>query len=335
MCCKLQCNTALMEAIKVVFSCRRAIVGGYEIPEGLPYPQDETFCLHAPGFLGSTPVVRLFAKCVTCAAKIAPTIDMNSIRRRPNLGDFIIPKGATRFFLDAMAHYTFILQTSNPSVVPHLLNTEPDFLPSLLDFITLQLVRHDPEGPFSEVVTHLALSLLHGICTMPAPTMFSSCLATVYAAVRANSGLMHLMTNPSLVPETHSHQWRKVTRCLVDAMESVDSLITRAVRQNCGNYDCNAWADIGESSKPGATKLFWCVRSKRIKYCSKECQKADWKWHKMFCCADTMPMPENVGLGTKWASDSGLWAGAPSNKAARGVDLAGLDKLIEEYSELN
>ncbi|KAJ3315206.1 hypothetical protein HDU93_004659 [Gonapodya sp. JEL0774] len=247
---------------------------------------------------------------------------------------FIIPKGATRFFSDAMVHYTLILQTiiaSNPSVVPYLLNTEPDFLPSLLDFITLQLVRHDPEGPFSEVVTHLALSLPNGICTMPAPTMFSSCLVTVYEAVRANSGLMH-MTNPSLVPKAHSHQWRRVTHCLVDGMESVDSLIIRAVRQNCGNCDCSAWADIGESSEPGATNLFWCVRCKRIKYCSKECQKADWKWHKMFCGADTMPMPENVGLGTKWASDSCLWAGAPSNN---GVDLAGLDKLIEEYSELN
>ena len=34
---------------------------------------------------------------------------------------------------------------------------------------------------------------------------------------------------------------------------------------------------------PGQTKLFHCSRCKVMLYCSEECQKENWKWHKTVC----------------------------------------------------
>ena len=37
------------------------------------------------------------------------------------------------------------------------------------------------------------------------------------------------------------------------------------------------------SETPGDTKMKYCVRCRKVSYCSKECQETDWGDHKLFC----------------------------------------------------
>ena len=35
--------------------------------------------------------------------------------------------------------------------------------------------------------------------------------------------------------------------------------------------------------KPGATGMLRCSKCKSVRYCSRECQRSDWKQHKLRC----------------------------------------------------
>ncbi|KXS15206.1 hypothetical protein M427DRAFT_56839 [Gonapodya prolifera JEL478] len=43
-----------------------------------------------------------------------------------------------------------------------------------------------------------------------------------------------------------------------------------------------------------------CSGCKRIKYCSTDCHKVDWKYHKAYCGEDKMPDPAMTVLGAGW-----------------------------------
>ncbi|KXS10286.1 hypothetical protein M427DRAFT_183707 [Gonapodya prolifera JEL478] len=81
------------------------------------------------------------------------------------------------------------------------------------------------------------------------------------------------------------------------------------------------------------SRLSACIKCHRIKYCSQECQTADWKTHKKFCGATTMPQPEEVGLGSEWVSQTCQLTGG-SDAEARGIDSDGLDRRIQRFVEV-
>jgi len=57
---------------------------------------------------------------------------------------------------------------------------------------------------------------------------------------------------------------------------------------SCGNKSCN--------KKVAESDLKFCGRCGKQKYCSKDCQRADWKNHKVCCTASRVPKAKDACL---------------------------------------
>lgn len=60
-----------------------------------------------------------------------------------------------------------------------------------------------------------------------------------------------------------------------------DGKLPKGNNGECGVCEASNCAD----GKP----LMACSKCKRSFYCSKECQKKDWKWHKLYCSLFNIP----------------------------------------------
>ncbi|KXS15181.1 hypothetical protein M427DRAFT_32630 [Gonapodya prolifera JEL478] len=56
--------------------------------------------------------------------------------------------------------------------------------------------------------------------------------------------------------------------------------------QACGNFTCVSGMTAEQIVGPTSENVNKC---KMIRYCSVECQKVDWRWHKVFCAKKTWP----------------------------------------------
>ncbi|KXS09807.1 hypothetical protein M427DRAFT_207042 [Gonapodya prolifera JEL478] len=108
--------------------------------------------------------------------------------------------------------------------------------------------------------------------------------------------------------------------------------IRRLYQEICGNFTCTEGSvkTSGVFDPSSIVCLRSCATCKRIKYCSKECQKADWKAHKLFCGTSIMSQPEEGGLGASRSSQICQWLGS-SEDQARGVKIEGLEQRMKRF----
>jgi len=93
---------------------------------------------------------------------------------------------------------------------------------------------------------------------------------------RTEQGRQNLAGN-TVLPATETNFARRAARGLSSTAGIPLNIIDRCVR-------CGARAPPGEHFKA-------CARCHTAVYCSKECQKADWRTHKKGCAEVTTPLP--------------------------------------------
>jgi len=83
----------------------------------------------------------------------------------------------------------------------------------------------------------------------------------------------------------------------------------------------NACAHCKKTGAEGADALKCCARCKATNYCSRVCQKADWKQHKKFCSDEPLPRDDDTALRTH--AEAGGNRGQSKGEAAGEVSMAG------------
>ncbi|KXS12997.1 hypothetical protein M427DRAFT_59101 [Gonapodya prolifera JEL478] len=220
------------------------------------------------------------------------------------------------------------LIASNHSVIPYIFRAEPDFFPSLFGALTYMLtISKGERSGLLERTFAVVISVLAAIMSAADATHYKK----IHEAAKSNKAFFKLVKKAATSREQQGADWSDVAIMLTFEKSGVDrSTIKYLLRQVCGKFSCDVGAqaikcmDIPTPTSETKTlqPLFACARCKRIKYCSAECQKSDWKWHKAFCGLEGMPKPEDVGLAPSWRSQTCLLSGG-SEQDAQGVDLDG------------
>eukprot|EP01113_Clastostelium_recurvatum_P004294 TRINITY_DN11892_c0_g1_i1.p1 TRINITY_DN11892_c0_g1~~TRINITY_DN11892_c0_g1_i1.p1 ORF type:complete len:158 (+),score=15.53 TRINITY_DN11892_c0_g1_i1:140-613(+) len=78
---------------------------------------------------------------------------------------------------------------------------------------------------------------------------------------------------------------KSATTCATTTKKGEKSAVAAATIATKGEFapSCHFCSKVGGVAGAGGTSLSWCSRCKDVRYCSAECQRADWKSHKQFC----------------------------------------------------
>jgi hypothetical protein len=85
-------------------------------------------------------------------------------------------------------------------------------------------------------------------------------------------------------------QWNTVAKYAIRAAISpsfsipfVEQIFDASITEELPDFNGDKCKVCGESTSKSGTDLLQCARCRAVKYCSIECQRADWKNHKKWC----------------------------------------------------
>ncbi|KXS11586.1 hypothetical protein M427DRAFT_35702 [Gonapodya prolifera JEL478] len=161
LCCDRGCMDPIIGALHEMLNARGSILKGkIELSEDLI-----TFCLHAPGFFASTPIVGYLANIVTVGANIGSAINLDNISKVVGQQ----PPGSiqydqARFILVTLVPFTVLLDrlvTACHGLVPYIINNESAIIQALFDFLAHKLTRCGKLDDYSDGVVRLVTQLLY------------------------------------------------------------------------------------------------------------------------------------------------------------------------------
>ncbi|KXS10005.1 hypothetical protein M427DRAFT_63058 [Gonapodya prolifera JEL478] len=88
----------------------------------------------------------------------------------------------------------------------------------------------------------------------------------------------------------------------LDTPRSSHNANPRRVQGACGHFYCDG-EDPLASPEPGNTRIRVCEKCNLIRYCSSQCQREDWQWHKAFCGRRDLPTADKLKLPKGWDDD--------------------------------